>query len=168
MKKLRIARQPKAFTIIEVVIVLAIAGLIMTMVLIAVRAASSSRRDTKRIQDVGTLATALEQFAQNDNGSFPVAGTDITYTGSSLNTASNFCSQNYLNCSSFNDPSSGSAYTFTTSGANASFPASPLASAPALSCSSANVGLIQVIYTSTRLYNIQMCLERGPYTYVPQ
>ena len=49
----------KGFTIIEVVLVLAIAGLIFLMVFLALPALQRSQRDTQRKQDVAMVVTAL-------------------------------------------------------------------------------------------------------------
>lgn len=49
----------KGFTIIEVVLVLAIAGLIFLMVFLALPVLQRSQRDTQRKQDVAMVATAL-------------------------------------------------------------------------------------------------------------
>lgn len=49
----------KGFTIIEVVLVLAIAGLIFLMVFLALPVLQRSQRDTQRKQDVAMVVTAL-------------------------------------------------------------------------------------------------------------
>jgi hypothetical protein cdiviTM7_02704 len=49
----------KGFTIIEVVLVLAIAGLIFLMVFLALPALQRSQRDAQRKQDVAMVVTAL-------------------------------------------------------------------------------------------------------------
>ena len=56
------------FTIIEVVLVLAIAGLIFLMVFIAWPALQRSQRDTQRRNDYSMLSTAISNFATNNNG----------------------------------------------------------------------------------------------------
>lgn len=53
------------FTIIEVVLVLAIAGLIFLMVFVALPALQRSQRDTQRRDDVARLATAVTNFQAN-------------------------------------------------------------------------------------------------------
>lgn len=49
----------KGFTIIEVVLVLAIAGLIFLMVFLALPVLQRSQRDTQRKQDIAMVVTAL-------------------------------------------------------------------------------------------------------------
>ena len=55
----------KGFTIIEVVLVLAIAGLIFLMVFIALPALQRSQRDTARRNDMSRVDTSLTQYQTN-------------------------------------------------------------------------------------------------------
>lgn len=64
----------KGFTIIEVVLVLAIAGLIFLMVLVALPALQRGQRDTGRKNDVGTVVSALQSYLSNNKGSFTLSG----------------------------------------------------------------------------------------------
>lgn len=66
-------KQTQGFTIIEVVLVLAIAALIMLMVFIAWPALQKSQRDGARKQDAQTVASALGTFKSNNNGKMPGA-----------------------------------------------------------------------------------------------
>lgn len=61
----------KGFTIIEVVLVLAIAGLIFLMVFIALPALQRNQRDTARKNDASTIASAVTTYVSNNRGSFP-------------------------------------------------------------------------------------------------
>lgn len=61
----------KGFTIIEVVLVLAIAGLIFLMVFVALPALQAGQRDTARKNDVGSAASAVNTYASNNRGGFP-------------------------------------------------------------------------------------------------
>lgn len=58
----------KGFTIIEVVLVLAIAGLIFLMVFLALPALQRSQRDAQRKQDVAIVVTALHNWKANNKG----------------------------------------------------------------------------------------------------
>ena len=58
----------KVFTIIEVVLVLAIAGLIFLMVFLALPALQRSQRDTQRKQDVAMVVTTLHNWKANNKG----------------------------------------------------------------------------------------------------
>ena len=61
------------FTIIEVVLVLAIAGLIFMMVFIAYPALRRSQRDTQRQRDVSRLMTAIQNYMSSHKGKAPVS-----------------------------------------------------------------------------------------------
>ena len=65
------SKQNKGFTLIEVVIVLAIAALIILVVLQAVSSAQKSNRDTARKSEAGRIVSLLEQYASNNNGIYP-------------------------------------------------------------------------------------------------
>lgn len=65
------ARSPRGFTIIEVVLVLAIAGLIFLMVFIALPALQRSQRDTQRKQDLARISTQLTNYASSSRGQIP-------------------------------------------------------------------------------------------------
>lgn len=105
----------KGFTIIEVVLVLAIAGLIFLMVFIALPAMQRSQRDTQRRNDMGRVQTALLQYQTNhsttaDNLPVGAAGgtkfdgtTDGTFpTGASCTIACAFV-RDYMNSASKNN-----------------------------------------------------------------
>ena len=64
----------KGFTIIEVVLVLAIAGLIFLMVFIALPALQRGQRDQARKNDVSTVASAVNTFKSGNRGSFGTVG----------------------------------------------------------------------------------------------
>lgn len=67
----KIKRQDQGFTIIEVLIVLAIAGLIMLIVFLAVPALQRNARNTSRRDDVSKLLGAVSEYIANNNGSLP-------------------------------------------------------------------------------------------------
>lgn len=66
-------KQTEGFTIIEVLIVLAIAGLIMLIVFLAVPALQRNSRNTSRRSEAGRYAAAANEFVSNNNGTLPVA-----------------------------------------------------------------------------------------------
>ena len=100
----------KGFTIIEVVLVLAIAGLIFLMVFVALPALQRSQRDTARRDDMGRFISQLASFQANNRNRVP---DDVT------NTWTGFI-ENYLNAGGdvFSDPD-GQAYTTHTCGSAA-------------------------------------------------
>lgn len=64
----------KGFTIIEVVLVLAIAGLIFLMVFIALPAMQTAQRDTQRRNDMSRFASQITQYSSNNRGKIPAKG----------------------------------------------------------------------------------------------
>ncbi|MDO5481236.1 MAG: type II secretion system protein [Candidatus Saccharibacteria bacterium] len=114
------------FTIIEVVLVLAIAGLIFLMVFIALPALQRSQRDTQRRDDMSRLSSQITQYQANNRGQTPkndtttynATGTKYDRTTVAANCKS-WCSfiNNYMLAGgdTFDDPD-GTAYTITDHG----------------------------------------------------
>lgn len=69
-------KQSKGFTIIEVVLVLAIAALIFLMVFIALPALQANQRDTARKNDASTVAAAVQSFVSNERRALQVSDVD--------------------------------------------------------------------------------------------
>jgi type IV pilus assembly protein PilA len=69
IKKLK--KSDKGFTIIEVMIVLAIAGLIILIVFLAVPALQRNSRNTQRKNDVSGLIAAISEYSNNNAGVLP-------------------------------------------------------------------------------------------------
>jgi prepilin-type N-terminal cleavage/methylation domain-containing protein len=63
----------KGFTIIEVLIVLAIAGLILLIVFLAVPALQRNARNTANKNDASAVAAAVQEFRSNNDGKNPTA-----------------------------------------------------------------------------------------------
>jgi prepilin-type N-terminal cleavage/methylation domain-containing protein len=61
----------KGFTIIEVVLVLAIAGLIFLMVFIALPTLQRNQRDTQRRDDMARMKSQISQYQANNKGAVP-------------------------------------------------------------------------------------------------
>ena len=70
MQKLRTSKS-KGFTIIEVLIVLAIAGLIMVVVFLAVPALQRNARNNALSTDANNLLSGVSTFVSNNNGTLP-------------------------------------------------------------------------------------------------
>jgi prepilin-type N-terminal cleavage/methylation domain-containing protein len=64
----KLKKQTEGFTIIEVLIVLAIAGLIMLIVFLAVPALQRNARNTQRNNDAATIAAGVNDCLANKNG----------------------------------------------------------------------------------------------------
>ena len=69
-------KKEQGFTLIEIVIVLAIAAAIILMVFLAVTGVRKSQRDTQRRSDAGRMAATLEQYASNYGGAYPASTGD--------------------------------------------------------------------------------------------
>lgn len=64
----QLKKRKEGFTIIEVLIVLAIAGLIMLIVFLAVPALQRNARNTQRTNDASLIASAVNECLGNRNG----------------------------------------------------------------------------------------------------
>lgn len=77
LSKIYQPKKQRGFTIIEVLIVLAIAGLILLVVFLAVPALQRTSRNTQRSNDVASILGAVSEFVNNNNGTMPTtASTD--------------------------------------------------------------------------------------------
>ncbi len=103
LKKEASARGAAGFTIIEVMIVLAIAGLIMAIVFVAIPQLQRNTRNTTRRDVIGRVKTELDNYATNNNGKYPTANNN-TQTGFA---AGGGFPTRYLSNVSYNDPSTG-------------------------------------------------------------
>lgn len=85
----------KGFTIIEVVLVLAIAGLIFLMVFIALPALQRGQRDSQRQSDISQVATQISNFQNSNRGAIPTNSTFANFR------------DNYFAVSDLQDPQHG-------------------------------------------------------------
>ena len=69
------------FTIIEVVLVLAVAAMIFLMVFIALPAMQIMQRDTARANDVNRITTQLNSYQSNNNQKIPSMDKDAYVSG---------------------------------------------------------------------------------------
>lgn len=108
----------EGFTIIEVLIVLAIAGLILLIVFLAVPALQRNASNTNRKNDASAIAAAVSEYENNNSGTLPseISGTGGTYT---------LCSSVDTNCTGGTDSPAqfklGHYNTPNTSGGNGDF-----------------------------------------------
>ncbi len=84
----------KGFTIIEVVLVLAIAGLIFLMVFVALPSLQKSQRDTERKNNYNVITSAVTTYSSNHHGQLPTDDSLDPYIETSMS-----------------DPSTGAAYS---------------------------------------------------------
>lgn len=71
-------KRQEGFTIIEVLIVLAIAGLIVLIVFLAVPALQRNSRNTQRKNDVSAVLGAISEYVSNNSGGLPANIGNIT------------------------------------------------------------------------------------------
>jgi len=88
-------RNQKGFTLIEVVLVLAIGGLIFLLAFLAFGQVSVNRRDTQRKSDAGRMLAELENW-QGDNSAYPATPTAAL-------TATNLCTGAVTNAVEFSN-----------------------------------------------------------------
>lgn len=148
-------KNKQGFTIIEVVLVLAIAALIFLMVFIALPALQRNQRDTQRKNDLGRFMSAISSYQSNGRGSVPPATTNgITGTGGLV--------PKYLEAGgdSFTDPE-GSPYTFVYGGTAAPTTVGQIRYATSATCDPDNAGAIEGSTGSTRKVAASIGLEGG-------
>jgi prepilin-type N-terminal cleavage/methylation domain-containing protein len=130
------------FTLIEVVLVLAIGGLIFLLAFIAFQQVSANRRDTQRRSDALRMSAELQNYSGDNNGAYPSTS---LFTSDFL--------PNYLGTTK--DPSSKAAYVvgaLTTPGnLEYTYVATPGA---ATFCDGSTV-------MGTKSFKIRMKLEKG-------
>jgi type IV pilus assembly protein PilA len=85
LSKLYKEKRQEGFTLIEVMIVLAIAGLILLVVFLAVPALQRNARNTTRREDAGNILAAVNEYVSNNNGSLP---TGVSGSGQNLTVGS--------------------------------------------------------------------------------
>jgi prepilin-type N-terminal cleavage/methylation domain-containing protein len=66
-------KQKSGFTLIELMVVVAIVGLIATAVLASMQSSRIAARDAQRVQEARQLVSALELY-RNQNGRYPCSG----------------------------------------------------------------------------------------------
>ena len=148
----------KGFTIIEVVLVLAIAGLIFIVVFLALPALQRSQRDNTRKQDIGRFMSQITAYQGNNKGDLPT----------SFTSTSNFVVNYLTNNQTFNDPSTGSTYVITSP------TPTPTAAAPtagqlfvylSANCNSSNSsGVAALTTTNNRVIAVVVFQEQGTLT----
>lgn len=83
--KIQQKSKQSGFTIIEVLIVLAIAGLIMLIVFLAVPALQRNSRNTQRRNDVAAYLGAVNEWSDNNSGKIPAVAADLTTANTGVN-----------------------------------------------------------------------------------
>ncbi len=114
-KKLKeLHKHSTGFTIIEIMIVLTVAGLIILIVFLAVPQLQRNQRNARRKDVVSRIRTEVENYSSNNNGALPTA--DATATG--FNTGGGFPTR-YLANINYTDPKTNANMTLATWGSDA-------------------------------------------------
>jgi prepilin-type N-terminal cleavage/methylation domain-containing protein len=96
--------QAAGFTIVEVMIVLAIAGLILLLVFEALPALQHTSRNNQRKQDVATILAAVSHWQLNHSGTFPNPPVPPNPVGSDCAVFNSNCFLFYSNLTYYNPP----------------------------------------------------------------
>ena len=123
------------FTLIEIVIVLAIAALIMVIVFVAVQGAQRSRRDTERRAAASRVLAGLVNCASDNSGTIggPAATTTNVQCGSYIIAVTNgdITGKGTLATAAANTPSSANkGYISAAANATTACPAAPVDGSP--------------------------------------
>jgi prepilin-type N-terminal cleavage/methylation domain-containing protein len=147
----KLGYKDSGFTIIEVMIVLAVAGLIMSIVLVAIPQLQRTQRNSARRDIVGRVKTEIDAYAGNNNGKIPTTAADLT----------SFTNR-YLNGINIEDPQSGVNMTVTIPSTPAAAGAVPAATIGAISYQSGRSCNGEALATgSARSYAMWTQLEGG-------
>lgn len=160
---MNVPNKTKGFTIIEVVLVLAIAGLIFLVVFLALPALQRGQRDTQRKQDLGKFMSQITSYSSNNQGRLPA----YNETGPTANTSWNGFVTNYLTVggAAFADPTNGNTYSVSqeTQPAGAvSVTAGNIKVYPGMTCGGTN-GVTGTISTTSRTVAAIIHQEQGGY-----
>jgi prepilin-type N-terminal cleavage/methylation domain-containing protein len=128
----------KGFTLIEIVLALALMGLLMVLMFISVSGAQKSRRDTQRKDDNNRLMAQVEACMGNHNGSVTAGPAPACNVGSNYIPGGTYAPNN------FNDPDGG-AYQLNVGGL--------------IPCDN-NPGTIYLNFNGA-IATSRMCLEQG-------
>lgn len=80
----KLSSDTRGFSIVEMLIVLTIAGLILSIVFLAIPAIQRNSRNNQRKQDVSAVLNAIAQYELNNSGTFPVDSNASAFTSNVL------------------------------------------------------------------------------------
>ncbi len=141
----------RGFTLIEIVIVLAIAALIMVIVFLAVQGAQRSRRDAQRRSALNSIAGQLENYASNNQGKYPMSNAAWN----------NFVTDYVSSGKEYTDPSSGNIYEYADS--MSTYNDLPNCSSGFKGTSGQAGSVAYAPSSDGKTFQLKMCLEVGDY-----
>lgn len=119
MKNQLNSRKQKGFSIIEILIVLAVAGLILAVVFLAVPQLQRNARDSARQSVATRLSAEMETYASNNGGKYPFTGVPGAFAVCTTITGAGSCNDFYTryiqNKVDIKDPSTGNDVTINIS-----------------------------------------------------
>jgi len=74
-------RKQKGFTLIELLVVIAIIAIISSLVMTVLSGARTRSRDSRRVEDIRSIETAINIYAANNDGVYPVVTPAETING---------------------------------------------------------------------------------------
>lgn len=102
MKKIK-----KAFTLVELLVVISIIGILATLTLASFTTAQKQTRDTQRKSDLKQYQTLLENYANTHSGIFP-----IQITWRNISTYTTLCDNLGITCPGPQDPKASATYYY--------------------------------------------------------
>lgn len=145
-------RKESGFTIIEVLIVLAIAGLILLVVFLAVPALNRSSRNTTIKNDASALAGGISEYASNNDGQLPAS---LAQSGATVTIGATGTNQSEAKVNS-------STTVTTTKGAPATYTAGTLYWNTGTTCSGTTTSRAATVYyyvESTGSSHVAKCVD---------
>lgn len=158
----------KGFTIIEVVLVLAIAGLIFLMVFIALPALQRGQRDNQRKNDMSRVLTAVQNYSSANRGNIPNDATKLaalksqyllTAGDSFVDPSGAVSGQSSQDSYNFSIVSTSTTLPQTFSGSGAQATQNIIYVTPSATCSTGTAGGVEV--AGSRKIAFRMVLEGG-------
>ena len=143
---MKIKRNQKGFTLIEVVLVLAIGGLIFLLAFLAFQQVSVNRRDTARRSDAARFSAEIQNYAGDNSGKVPASGDLASFVSGYL--------------SSPKDPK-GDAYVFAANTTGAAPTATPNVTYTPGNGTTTNTLSCDGTYLGTKDAKFQVKLEKG-------
>lgn len=70
-------KNSKAFTLIEMLVVISLIGILAALALVSFTSVQKQARDTTRKSDLKQYQTALENYANQNNGAYPIHATAV-------------------------------------------------------------------------------------------